>query len=243
MAERIERVESLQLRVRGTRDGIVFYLPEDLPADELVGQIREAVDSGRDFFKDSQVVLDYDQRLPDQLEIERIEEILTERGVRLTSITASLAESRAVLNELGHRPLRIVARRDRLKELPKRPARDVERTAVYVRRTLRSGATVHSDGDLVIMGDVNAGAQISAVGDIIVWGALRGMVHAGAEGSDEAIICALKLQPTQIRIGAIVARPPDGKEYEVEAAQCAYVTGSNIVVEPWRGMERRGRLS
>lgn len=243
MAEQIQRVENLQLRVRGTRDGIVFYLPEDLPSDELMGQIREAVDSGRDFFKDSQVVLDYDQRLPDQLEIESIEEILTERGVRLTNITASLPESRVVLNELGHRPLRIVARRDRLKELPTRPARDAERTAVYVRRTLRSGATVHSDGDLVIMGDVNAGAQISAAGDIIVWGSLRGTVHAGAEGSDEAMICALRLQPTQIRIGAIVARPPDGKEYEVDVAQCAYVTGSNIMVEPWRGMERRGRLS
>ncbi len=243
MAEQFERIENMQLRVRGTRDGIVFYLPEDLPSDELMVQIREAVDSGRDFFKDSQVVLDYDQRIPDQLEIERIEEILTERGVRLTNITASLHESRVILNELGHRPLRIVARRDRVKELPRRPARDVEHRAVYIRRTLRSGATIHSDGDLVIMGDVNAGAQISAVGDIIVWGTLRGTVHAGADGSDEAMICALKLQPTQIRIGAIVARPPDGKEYEVDAAQCAYVTGSNIVVEPWRGMERRGRLS
>lgn len=242
MAEQIERVESLQLRVRGTRDGIVFYLPEDLSTDELVTQVREAVDSGRDFFKDAQVVLDYDLRTPDQFEIERIEEILSERDIRLRNITASRHESRATLNELGHRPLRIVARRDRDLDAF-RPAKAAERTAVYVRRTLRSGATVHSDGDLVIMGDVNAGAQVTAAGDIIVWGALRGMVHAGADGSDEAMICALKLQPTQIRIGAIVARPPDDKEYEVDAPQCAYLSGSNIVVEPWRGIERRGRLN
>lgn len=243
MAEQIARVDSVQLRVRGTRDGIVFYLPEDVPADELLAQVRDAVDSGRDFFKDAKVVLDYDQRTPDQLEIERIEEIFTERDVRLTNITASRHESRVILNELGHRPLRIVARRDRVLDIPKQPARDTERRASYVRRTLRSGATVHSDGDLVIVGDVNAGAQISAVGDIIVWGALRGTVHAGLDGSEEAMICALKLQPTQIRVGALVARPPDDKEYEVDAPQCAYVAGSNIVVEPWRGMERRGRLS
>ena len=243
MAEQIARVESLQLRVRGTRDGIVFYLPEDLPTDELVTQVRDAIDSGRDFFKDAQVVLDYDQRTPDQLEIERIEEIFTERDVRLKNITARRNESRAILNELGHRPSRIVARRDRTLDMPRQPAREIERSAVYVRRTLRSGATVHSDSDLVIMGDVNAGAHVSAVGDIIVWGALRGTVHAGVDGSSEAMICALKLQPTQIRVGALVARPPDDKEYEVDAPQCAYVAGSNIVVEPWRGMERRGRFS
>jgi len=242
MVQQVERTDSLQLRVRGTRDGIVFYLPEDLATEELIAQVREAVDSGRDFFKDAQVVLDYDQRTPDQLEIERIEEIFTERDMRLRHITASRHESRVILNELGHRPLRIVARRDRDLDMV-RPAKVVERTAIYVRRTLRSGATVHSDGDLVIMGDVNAGAQVSAVGDIIVWGALRGMVHAGSDGSDEAMICALKLQPTQIRIGGLVARPPDDKEYEVHAPQCAYVAGSNIVVEPWRGMERRGRLN
>jgi septum site-determining protein MinC len=240
MAEQVERIESLHLRVRGTRDGIVFYLPEDLPADELVAQVREAVDSSRDFFKDAQVVLDFDQRTPDQSEIERIEEVFAIADIRLRQITASRHESRVILNELGHRPLRIVARRDRDLDVV-RPAKAPERTAVYVRRTLRSGATVHSDGDLVIMGDVNAGAQVTAVGDIIVWGVLRGMVHAGSDGSDEAMICALKLQPTQIRIGAIVARPPDNTEYEVHAPQCAYVTGPNIVVEPWRGMERRGR--
>lgn len=240
MAEQIERVESLQLRVRGTRDGIVFYLPEDGSSEDLISQIRDAVSSGRDFFKDSQVVLDFDQRTPDQSEIDNIEEIFEANDMRLRHITANRQESRVILNELGHRPLRIVARRDRDIDTA-RPARSPDRTAVYVRRTLRSGATVHSDGDLVIMGDVNAGAQISAVGDIIVWGALRGMVHAGTDGSNDAMICALKLQPTQIRIGAKVARPPDDREYEVTTPQSAYVTGANIVVEPWRGMDRRGR--
>lgn len=240
MAEQIERVDHLQVRVRGTRDGIVFYLPEDVPADELIVQIQEAVDSSRDFFKDAQVVLDFDQRTPEQSEIERIEEIFLTHDMRLRHITANRHESRVILNELGHRPLRIVARRDRDLEV-QRPAKAPERSAVYVRRTLRSGASVHSDGDLVVMGDVNAGAQVSAAGDVIVWGALRGMVHAGTDDTDDAMICALKLQPTQIRIGALVARPPDDAEYEVHAPQCAYLSNNNIVVEPWRGMERRGR--
>lgn len=240
MAEQLERVDHLQVRVRGTRDGIVFYLPEDMPSREMIVQIQEAVDNSRDFFREAQVVLDFDQRTPVQSEIEQIEEIFQANDMRLRHITASRHESRVILNELGHRPLRIVARRDREMDAP-RAVKSPERSAVYVRRTLRSGASVHSEGDLVIMGDVNAGAQVSAAGDVIVWGALRGMVQAGTDGADDAMICALKLQPTQIRIGALVARPPDDTEYEVTAPQCAYLASGSIVVEPWRGMERRGR--
>src|SRR6476661_4379615 len=42
--------------------------------------------------------------------------------------------------------------------------------ALFVRRTLRSGMRIHHDGDVCILGDVNAGAEIVAGGDVVVWG-------------------------------------------------------------------------
>ena len=80
---------------------------------------------------------------------------------------------------------------------------------VYIRRTIRSGQSISSDGNIVIIGDVNPGAEIIAKGDVTVWGILAGIVHAGSEGNNFARIRALKLNPVQIRIGEVFARRPD----------------------------------
>ena len=53
---------------------------------------------------------------------------------------------------------------------------------------------------MVVLGDVNPGAEIVAEGNIIVWGRVRGLVHAGSKGNATAVICALDLSPTQLRI-------------------------------------------
>lgn len=227
--------EQPTVRVRGTRDGIVFYLPDGLPGDELLAQVAEAVDGSRDFFKDAQVVMDYGMRPPNLGEIEQLTDALTERGLGIRAFTATAPEYRAMLHQWGHTPLRVVERPRR-----KSPAIVPEREATYIKRTLRSGAAASSESDLVIMGDVNAGAQIAAAGDILVWGALRGTAQTTADG----MICALRLQPTQLRIGGLVARPPDERQRpreRDEGPQCAFVDAGQIVVEPWRGVERRGR--
>lgn len=51
-----------------------------------------------------------------------------------------------------------------------------------------------------------------ATGNVIVMGSLRGMVHAGADGNKEAVVAALNLQPTQLRIADVITRSPDTKE-------------------------------
>ena len=66
-----------------------------------------------------------------------------------------------------------------------------------------------SDGNVLIIGDVNPGAEIIAKGDITVWGVLGGIAYAGSECNNYAKIRALKLNPVQIRIGEVLARRPD----------------------------------
>ena len=80
---------------------------------------------------------------------------------------------------------------------------------LYIRKTIRSGQSISSDGNITIIGDVNPGAEIIAKGDITVWGILGGIAHAGSDGNNYARIRALKLNPVQIRIGEIFARRPD----------------------------------
>lgn len=57
------------------------------------------------------------------------------------------------------------------------------------RGTVRSGQQVSApDGDLVVLGAVNAGAEVLAGGNVHVYGALRGRALAGIRGDREASI-------------------------------------------------------
>ncbi|HET9017745.1 MAG TPA: septum site-determining protein MinC [Thermomicrobiaceae bacterium] len=233
MAER-RPSELGQVRVRGTQDGLVVQLPPDVPLPTLLGQVRGCVDGGGEFFRQAQLVIDYADRTPNVEEIAALRALLTERGLALRTVTASLPEHRELLRSWGFAPLRLVARDPQPGEGVASGAVEGERVALYVRRTLRSGSSVRSDGDVVILGDVNAGAEVLAVGDVVVWGAIRGTVHAGMDGDHGAVICALRLMPTQLRIGRIFARPPDQRDARAEGAMLARVHGGEIVVEPWR---------
>jgi septum site-determining protein MinC len=90
---------------------------------------------------------------------------------------------------------------------------------------------VRHQGHITILGDVNPGAEIVAGGSIIVWGRVRGTVHAGALGNREAVICAIDLLPTQIRIADLIARSPDGPGER--GPLIARIVGDQISVGDW----------
>ena len=112
-----------------------------------------------------------------------------------------------------------------------RTGTSVGEKAVLVRRTLRSGFSVQFAGHVVVIGDVNPGAEVIASGDVLVWGRLRGMVHAGAEGNEGAIVCALDLIPTQLRIAGQIAITPQrrGKSQP----EMARLKDGQVVAEAW----------
>ncbi|HRQ13184.1 MAG TPA: septum site-determining protein MinC, partial [Promineifilum sp.] len=96
-----------------------------------------------------------------------------------------------------------------------------------------SGRLVWHEGHVVVLGDVNPGAQIVATGNVIVWGRLRGLVHAGASGDATAIICALDLSPTQLRIADHIAVAPNDS-HAASIPEQATIREGQIVAEPWR---------
>jgi len=93
---------------------------------------------------------------------------------------------------------------------------------LYLRKTIRSGQSISSDGNIIVIGDVNPGAEIIAKGDITVWGILGGIAHAGSAGNEYARIRALKLNPVQIRISSIFARRPDAVNIPYVQKSCEY---------------------
>ena len=82
-----------------------------------------------------------------------------------------------------------------------------------------------------MLGDVNPGAEIIAGGNIVIWGHLRGTVHAGADGNKKAIICALDMSPTQLRINdqISVLNTTNNKR----GPEIARLVDDRVITEPW----------
>jgi len=103
--------------------------------------------------------------------------------------------------------------------------------AILVQRTLRSGYRVEYQGHVVVIGDVNPGAEIVASGSVVVWGKLRGVVHAGAEGDENAVVCALEMIPTQLRISGMVS--VSARRQGKPLPEIARIESGQVIVEPW----------
>lgn len=101
----------------------------------------------------------------------------------------------------------------------------------FYKKTLRSGQLLKSKGHVVIIGDVNPGAEVEAVGNIFVMGNVKGMVHAGTEGNREAVVVALNLSPTQLKIADVITRSPDGEAKQYLSPELAYIKDDKIFIE------------
>ncbi len=118
------------------------------------------------------------------------------------------------------------------KEKKEKTGTSFKKETVLIKRTLRSGQRIKYPTNIVILGDVNPGAEVIAGGDIIVLGNLRGVVHAGADGSSsKAQVMALKLDPTQLRINDIISRPPEQSNEKEVKPERAFIKESSIIVE------------
>ena len=103
---------------------------------------------------------------------------------------------------------------------------------LYIQRTLRSGQSITSEGNIVIIGDVNPGSEVIAKGDITVWGILAGIAHAGSDGNKYAKVRALKMNAIQLRIADVFARRPDG-------ANIPYIQKSDTFVPEEAGIKKK----
>ena len=120
----------------------------------------------------------------------------------------------------------------------------VDENTILVQRTLRSGQSVRYNGNVVILGDVNPGAEVTATGNVIVMGALRGVVHAGAKGDETAVVLALRLSPTQLRIANHITRPPDNEDVEVVLPEIARIQNGVVTIATFQpGGERQGKAT
>ena len=219
----------VRVTVKGTRKGLSITLGRgDWP--QVLREVDERLRQAAAFFQGSQVNLRTGKRDVDQRELEEVIDILTSHNIELASLETDSTLAAEAAQALGLK----LALPEAIYTHPDVPtATDEWSEGLLLRRTLRSGQSLRHPGHVVIVGDVNPGAEVIAGGDVVVWGKLCGVVQAGAVGNDEAIVCALELRPTQLRIGSYIARSPEEKSSTRPGPEIASVLDGQIVAQPW----------
>ncbi len=185
------------IQIKGLRDGLLVSL-DDAPWDEQREALLAQVDTQQAFFHGARLALDVASQVLHVNELVELRDQLSERGISLWAVISESPTTEKTAQLLG---LATRISKPRPEENRQFSVENLgEETALFLSRTLRSGTRIEFSGHVVVFGDVNPGAEIVAEGNVIIWGRLRGMVHAGAKGNRNAVICALDLSPTQLRI-------------------------------------------
>ncbi len=221
------------IQIKGIRDGLLITL-DGATWPDLVTAFVKNVDERSSFFQGAHVALNVGANELRVAELSTLRDQLSERGIALWAVLSESPVTETTAQNLGlatriskPRPVDI---REAVERLP-------EDAAKWVKGPLRSGGRVLFEGNIVVIGDVNPGAEIVAGGSVIVWGRLRGVVHAGAQGDEMAVVCALELAPTQLRIAGEIAISP--KKQGKSQPEVACLKDGQLVAQPWQELTGR----
>lgn len=195
---------------KGTVNGLTIILKKEATFEEIVHSMRVKINSAGKFFRGAKLAVKYKGRVLSEAEKSELYDLLVkESGAQIQSFDEDVTETNNKTQE-GITSNNSTERNNQIKKYMYFKGIEEGQTKFY-KGTVRSGQLISFDGNLVILGDVNPGAVIEATGNIVVMGLLRGVVHAGSDGNKEAIVAALGLNPTQLRIADIITRSPDEK--------------------------------
>ena len=105
-------------------------------------------------------------------------------------------------------------------------------TGQFYRGSLKKGDSLESEASIVVIGDVDHGARIIAKGNIIVLGELKGTAAAGMAGNREAVVVALEMAPTQIRISDATSRFNEKNKRLGRGPMIASVEQDEVLIQP-----------
>lgn len=223
-----------EVEIKGIREGLLVSVGEGEWPDAEVSLLTELARQ-KDFLRGAKLILDVDEHNINAASMGRLRDQISEHGLSLWAVL-----SRSPLTERSAQAMGLATRIHQPEPEPEQEFEEDEHVpetekseanAILHMKTLRSGSNLSHPGHITVIGDVNPGAQIIAGGNVVVWGRLRGLVHAGAEGDESAIVCAMDLAPTQLRIAGHIAIPP--KERGEPRPEFAYVKDGEVVAEEW----------
>jgi septum site-determining protein MinC len=240
------------ISIRGRSDGLVIEIGKG-SWSEILAALDDRLQQSASFFRNARVALDLGARLTPEAELMPLVDLLKTHGLALGSVRTSSERTFQAALALG-----LTTTLESTEGVPvadAAPAATNTSTGTYFvyRGYLRSGHRLQRKESVLVIGDVNPGAEVSSDGDVLVWGRLRGVVHAGAAGNARAIVAALDLEPTQLRIADVMTIGPDprpgqpGKWFWKRSAtkrpEIARIANETISIEEWDATRPGGIVS
>ncbi|NLM28275.1 MAG: septum site-determining protein MinC [Clostridiaceae bacterium] len=214
-----------QIAFKGTADGLVIIIPGEMETKEILEQVALKVKAAEKFFRGAKLKVMYrGRKLTEEEEEMLVQMMVVNSGVSIESIRFDPEQpqpEREKPSKLSGMPIRKIF----FKEIEEGPCK-------FIKGTVRGGTRILYEGNVVVLGDANPGSEIVASGNVVIMGTIRGMVHAGADGNRNAIVAALRLCPTQLRIADLITRCPETYEEDTFLPEIASIKDGVIYVEP-----------
>jgi len=188
--------------IKGFKEGLLITL-DDGDWGEVQSQLLSQIDEKIKFFNGAKVAIEIGERVLHAAEMVELRDTLSDHGVKLFAIL-----SNSQVTDVNAESMGLETRKSVLKENPAGFGSAVldGESAILLQKTIRSGTSIKYAGHVIVDGDVNPGGEILTTGSIFIWGKLRGSVHAGMDGSETEVICAMELDPIRLRIANISIR-------------------------------------
>ena len=170
--------------IKGKNDRLVIALNPDIDFLDICDILKTKILEAKNFIGNSRMAIEFSGRALTNEEENKLIGIITENSnIVISYIFSKRTDSEEEMDLENINPL------------------IEEGKTHFFRWTLRSGSKIESDGNVVVLGDVNPSSIIKARGNVIVLGHLNGTVYAGLGGDDRAFIGAIYFNPIQLTIG------------------------------------------
>lgn len=201
----VTKDEQQLVTVRGTKEGLTFYLDDDCSFDELYEslQSRLALTFKQGADQSASIILKLGYRYIHRAQKQELKKLIEhEHKFKIERYDSQVIDKQAAEKWLEESSVKLMT------------------------QVVRSGQQLEVKGDLLLVGDVNPGGEVKASGNIYVLGQLNGIAHAGVYGNESAVIAASYMNPMQLRIANYISRAPD---YESEGVymECGYLDKEN----------------
>ena len=170
--------------IKGKNDRLVIALNPDIDFLDICDILKTKILEAKNFIGNSRMAIEFSGRALTNEEENKLIGIITENSnIVISYIFSKRTDSEEEMDLENINPL------------------IEEGKTHFFRGTLRSGSKIESDGNVVVLGDVNPSSIIKARGNVIVLGHLNGTVYAGLGGDNRAFIGAIYFNPIQLTIG------------------------------------------
>jgi len=184
---------SAGIQLKGTNFGIRVVFPDDQADDDLLRMFAAIPEKAYILPIGKGIVLDFQARACSERFVSRIlREVVWPKKLNVLAWLASEKDTSERLKGAGFHVTEPEPERGNAAAEPKR---------LILNHSLRSGQHEEYGGDVILVGHLNDGAELFAGGSVFVLGRMKGLVHAGCNGTDGVCVVTSSFEARQLRVG------------------------------------------